>query len=72
MKNYDKLTQAELVIQDLERLGIITQIQRAERDRYAFFGAVKIPVERSQTVLRSEYLFTQYGISFVRAVTPAI
>jgi len=70
LKNYDKLTQAELVIQDLERLGIITQTQRAEPDRYIGVGTTKIPAGRSQIVLRSEYSFTQYGVSFVRAVTP--
>jgi Abortive infection alpha len=71
-RNYDKLTQAELVIQDLERLGIIAQTQRAEADRYVVFGTAKIPIEGSQTVLRSEYSFTQYGISFVRTVTHVV
>lgn len=69
LRNYDKLTQAELVFQDLERLGIIAETQTAEPDRYLTAGTAKIPVEGSQTVLRSEYSFTQYGVSFVRAVT---
>jgi abortive infection alpha-like protein len=70
LENYDKLTQAELLIQDLERLGIISREQRAEPDRSIDFGAIKVPVMHSQTILRTEYSFTQYGVSFVRAVTP--
>ena len=70
--NYDKLTKADLVIQDLQRLGIITQTQRAEPERSAVFGTTKIPVMGSQTVLRSEYSFTQYGVSFVSAVTRVV
>jgi len=65
LENYDKLTQAELVIQDLERLGIITHEQMAEEHLHIAAGT---PL--AQTTLRSEYSFTQYGVSFVRAVTP--
>ncbi len=64
LQNYDKLTQAELLIQDLERLGIITHEQRAQQDLKIMGGA---PL--TQATLRSEYSFTQYGVSFVRAVT---
>lgn len=67
LRNYDKLTQAELVIQDLERLGIITQEQRAEPNRYLGPDTIKIPAGRS-AVFRREYSLTQYGMSFIQAV----
>jgi hypothetical protein len=67
LRNYDKLTQAELVIQDLERLGIITQEQRAEPNRYLGPDTIKIPAGRS-AVFQREYSLTQYGISFILAV----
>jgi hypothetical protein len=66
--NYERLGHVELVIQDLERLGIIAREPVAEPDRYLPMGDQKIPVGRSKTVLRWEYSFTQYGVSFVRVV----
>jgi Abortive infection alpha len=69
LKNYDRLTQGELVIQDLERLGILNQTQRAEADRYMVAGTGDIPFERSTTHLWTGYSFTQYGVSFVHAIT---
>jgi len=65
----ERFVQAELVIQDLERLGILTHAPVAEPDRFLQLGNRKIPAQRSQTTLRWEYSFTQYGVSFVRAVT---
>jgi hypothetical protein len=70
LKDYDRLTQVELVIQDLERLGIISHEPIVEPDRYIESGPNKIPAGRSQAILRSRYSFTQYGVSFIRAVTP--
>jgi hypothetical protein len=68
--NYERLGHAELVIQDLERLGILTHEPVAEPDRYLPLGDQQIPFSRSKTMLRWEYSFTEYGVSFVRAVTP--
>jgi hypothetical protein len=68
LESYDKLTQAELVVQDLERLGIITHEQIAEPSDRIIAGAN--PSVLSRTTLRAEYSFTQYGVSFIQAVTP--
>lgn len=54
--NYGRLGHAELVIQDLERLGILTHEP-----------VLQSPQNRPK--LRSDYSLTQYGVSFVRAVT---
>ena len=67
--NYERLGQAELVIQDLERLGILTHEPVAEPDRYLPLGDQKIPFHRSTIKIRSEYSLTGYGVSFIRAVT---
>jgi hypothetical protein len=66
--NVDKLNQAKLVIQDLERLGIIAQAYTAEFDRHARIGNYKVPIEGTKPILRSEYEFTEYGVSFIRAI----
>ncbi len=68
LNNYDKLAQAELVIHDLERLGIIRHNPSLEPD-YIMLGTNEIPIQRGNTVLRSNYSFTQYGVSFIRAVS---
>jgi hypothetical protein len=54
--NYERLGHAELVIHDLERLGILTHEPVVERPR-------------SRPTLSAEYFLTEYGVSFVRAVT---
>jgi hypothetical protein len=55
--NYERLGHAELVIQDLERLGILGHE----------------PITRTRTGLtprfEKEYSLTEYGVSFVRAVS---
>lgn len=66
--NVDKLNQAKLIIQDLERLGIIAQAYTAEFDRHARIGEYKVPIEGTKPILRSEYEFTEYGVSFIRAI----
>lgn len=69
--NYERLVRADLVIEDLIRLGIITEIPVVEPERYLQIGNKKIPTGRSRTVLRSQYSFSQYGVAFMEAVTPA-
>jgi hypothetical protein len=67
--NYERLGRAALVIDDLVRLAIIVEEHIAEPDRFlSLYGDRKIPFERSQTVLRSQYSFSQYGVFFMRAV----
>ena len=58
-----------VVIDDVVRLGIINENQMAEPDRYMQVGERKVQFEGSQTVLRSHYSFSQYGVSFMNAVT---
>jgi hypothetical protein len=68
--NFERLRRAGLLIDDLIRLGIIVEEQMAEPERFLpLYGDKKIPFERSQTVLRSQYSFSQYGVSFMCAVT---
>jgi hypothetical protein len=67
--NYERVGHAQLVIEDLIRLGIIVEDKVAEPDRYLPMGEKKIPFERSQTILRSQYSFSQYGVAFMQAVT---
>ncbi len=57
--NYKRLVQAELVIRDFERLGILAHEPVADLDRFS----------RTRTKLRPEYSFTSYGVSFIQAVT---
>lgn len=61
--NYDRLQQAELVFQDLERLGILSRDQVTERNPFPSpFGA---PVR-----LETAYSISEYGVRFIQAVTP--
>jgi abortive infection alpha-like protein len=71
IENYKRLGHAELVIQDLERLGILTHepVAESEHDMYQQIGAQRIPIGQGKTAIRFEYSITQYGVSFVRAVT---
>jgi hypothetical protein len=66
--NLDKFNQAKLIIKDLERLGIIAQEYTAEFDRHARIGNYKVPIEGTKPILRSEYEFTEYGVSFIRVI----
>jgi hypothetical protein len=68
--NYQRLNRAQLVIDDLVRLGIIIVEQIVEPDNYMLVGGRKFPFERSRTVLKAQYSFGQYGASFMKAVTP--
>ena len=68
--NYERLRRAALVIDDLIRIGLVVEEQMAEPERFMpRFGDTKIPFERSQTILRSQYSISHYGVSFMRAVT---
>jgi hypothetical protein len=69
--NYERLGHAELVIQDLERLGILTHepVAESKHDMYQQVGSEMIPIGQGMTAIGFEYSFTQYGVSFVRAVT---
>jgi hypothetical protein len=82
--NYEKLDHVELVIQDLDRLGIIVEEQSSEPDDYFEiphmvgnysldgFGIAgkKIPLHQSKARVRSQFSLSAYGLSFIRAVTP--
>jgi hypothetical protein len=65
LEDYDRFVHAELVVQDLERLGIITHEQKAEPPNSTILGL------GTSVKLHAEYSFTQYGVNFVRAVTPS-
>jgi Abortive infection alpha len=69
LANYDRLTRAELVIQDLVRLGIIGETHTLEPSRFADFGIARIPIEQARAIFSTRYSFTHYGLSFVRALT---
>lgn len=69
---YDKMTKVELMIQDFERLGIIareSELEPPTRIPYAFESeVVSLPV--GGPTLKTKFSLTQYGISFMGAVTP--
>lgn len=66
---YAKLTHIELVIQDLIRLGIISRTEKAEAKDHYLLGETLMPMRGSETVLKTEYALTHYGVSFIRAVS---
>jgi hypothetical protein len=73
VENYDKLTQAELVIRDLIRLGIIAEETAGEIDDYmpSEFGISPAgPFTRSPIHMESRYSLSHYGVSFIQAVAP--
>jgi abortive infection alpha-like protein len=59
--NYERLVEAKLVIEDCNRLGIFNVEQKAAADRFS----------RSSVNILTEYSFSEYGMSFMRAVTTA-
>jgi hypothetical protein len=73
VKNYDMLTQAELVIQDLIRLGILMETQIGEVDHYIpssdGIGPAG-PFSRSPVNMETRYSLSLYGLAFIRAVAP--
>lgn len=83
VENFAKVDRADLIIQDLERVGILVQEQIAEPDAYitiphsvaghdvdSSVAGKKIPLHRSQTVIRSLYSLSPYGLTFLQSVTP--
>ena len=66
---YAKLNYIELVIQDLIRLGIISRTEKAEAKDHYLLGETPMPMRGSETVLKTEYALTHYGVSFIRAVS---
>jgi len=73
LENYDRLGQAELVIQDLIRLGILSESQSGEVDPHvpSEDGVMPAgPFERSPVYMSAVYSLSHYGVSFVKAVRP--
>jgi hypothetical protein len=73
IENYDRLGQAELVIQDLIRLGILTELQTGEVDPYIPSEdgiAPAGPFYRSPVYMDTQYSLSHYGVAFVKAVRP--
>jgi hypothetical protein len=66
---YAKLNHIELVIQDLIRLGIISRTEKAEAKDHYLLGETPMPMRGGETVLKTEYALTHYGVSFIRAVS---
>ena len=64
--------EAQLAIDDLQRLGIIAhrQYPGGIRDR-DYWSVEELSTAVQDMELDSYYFFTEYGLSFVRAVTPA-
>lgn len=82
-ENRAKIDRAELLFQDLERLGILIQDQLPETDGYmevpyrigpitvdASISGKRIALHHSQIKFRTQYAFSPYGVRFVHAVTP--
>jgi hypothetical protein len=81
-ENFEKLDQAGLIIQDLERLRILVQEWTSEPDEYlripptgnsAFDASIagkKVALYRSRAEMQSHYSLSPYGVSFIRAVSP--
>jgi hypothetical protein len=73
IENYDRLGQAELVIQDLIRLGILSESQSGEVDPHipSEDGIMPAgPFDRSPVYMRPVYSLSHYGVAFVKAVRP--
>jgi hypothetical protein len=83
LENFAKLDRAELIIQDLERLGIIVQEKTSEPDQYfeipravggyivdSTIAGKRVPLHRDRPVVHSRFSLSPYGLSFIRAVSP--
>lgn len=81
--NLKKIENANLIIQDFVRLGILLERHNVEPDAYIeiphsiaghqvdwSIAGKKIPSYASQNHLRSDYHLSPYGLSFIRAVSP--
>jgi hypothetical protein len=67
--NYERLAHARLVVQDLIRIGIIAERLVQEPGRYLLDEDQVIPDDREPAKFRAQYSFSQYGSSFMKAVT---
>ncbi len=67
--NYRMRVHADLVIQDLRRLGLLVRdpVVDSTHSLRLLGGA---PVAKGESALLFEYSLTEYGVSFIRAVTP--
>jgi hypothetical protein len=72
LAGYAHLLHAQLIIEDLVRLGILAQRQRAEARDHFLLNDTPMPMRGRPTVLQVEYSLTHYGVSFIRAVSGAI
>lgn len=73
IENYDRLGQAELVVQDMIRLGILFELQTGEVDPYipSEEGITPAgPFHRSPVYMETQYSLSLYGVAFVKAVRP--
>jgi Abortive infection alpha len=66
---YARLLHAQLIIEDLVRLGILGQMQRVEANDHYSLNGIPMPTKGGRTVLTLEYSLTHYGVNFIRAVT---
>jgi hypothetical protein len=71
LAGYAHLLHAQLIIEDLVRLGILVQRQRVEARDHFLLNDTPMPMKGSPTVLEVEYSLTHYGVSFIRAATGA-
>lgn len=67
---YERFMHATLVIDDLVRLGILDQTQKAEPEATYNIGGASVGIRGSRTFLVPEYSLSHYGISFIQAVSP--
>ena len=67
---YERFMHAKLVIDDLVRLGILDQTQKAEPEATYNIGGASVGIRGSRTFLVPEYSLSHYGISFIHAVSP--
>jgi hypothetical protein len=70
-KNADKMRHAELIVDDIERLGLIAQQYKTVPDRALKLpDGTLIPAGKTFPGLQSKYVLTRYGVAFIKAVTP--
>jgi hypothetical protein len=63
--NYDLLRQAELVFQDLERLGLLSREQVPNRSPFSSSWVTPVSLE-------TVYSISEYGVRFIQAVAPNV
>ncbi|HEU5408673.1 MAG TPA: hypothetical protein VFU48_12955 [Nitrospira sp.] len=74
-QNYERLQQANLIIDNVVRLGILRMDQKIrESDRYVGLDALdegrrEVKIKAGAIKVRTDYSFASYGVSFMEAVT---